>query len=96
MRNIVLALTFFLALGLPIILILFAPGRARAMRIIWALIALAAPIVAFAIIQAIPILSNNSAESTQWERFFGLIFSGSGFVLPWVIFAIFLHVKPKA
>lgn len=91
MRIFVLALTFFIAIGIPVFLILFAPGRARGVRILWALLALAAPVINFALIQTIPLLSNNSPDSTQWERFFGLLFSGSGFVLPWIIFAIFLH-----
>lgn len=91
MRIFVLTLTFAIAIAIPVLLILFAPGRSWRARILWALAALLAPAANFALIQMIPILSNNAPAATQWERFFGLIFAGSGFVLPWLIFAVFLH-----
>lgn len=90
MRVFFLALTFALVL-LPTLLILFAPEKSLRARIVWGVAAFLAPIVTFAAVRMIPTLSNNTTEAAQWERFFGLILSGGGFVLPWVFFAIFLH-----
>lgn len=94
MRIFLLALTGMFVL-LPALLILFAPGRAIGVRIVWAVAAVLGPLVTFGLTHMIPMLSNNSAEATQWERFAGLLLSGSGFFLPWVLFALFVHFKPR-
>jgi hypothetical protein len=96
MRIFVLALTFIFAVFIPALLVLFAPGKPLRARMLWALTAALSPLVSFGIVRLIPILSNNSPEAAQWERFAGLLLSGSGFVLPWLIFAVFLHRKPAA
>ena len=93
MRIFVLALTFVFAVFIPALLVLFAPGKPLRARVIWASTAALSPLVSFGIVRLIPILSNNSPEAAQWERFAGLLLSGSGFVLPWLIFAVFLHRK---
>ncbi len=90
MRIFVLALTFALVL-LPTLLILFASQKPLKSRVVWAIASFLSPLASFGIVRLIPILSNNSPEAAQWERFFGLLLSGSGFILPWVLFAIFLH-----
>jgi hypothetical protein len=90
MRIFVLALTFSLVL-LPTLLILFAAQKPLRSRVVWAIASFLSPLLTFAIIRVIPMFSNNSPEAAQWERFFGLIFTGSGFILPWILFAIFLH-----
>lgn len=90
MRVFLLALTATFVV-LPALLILFAPRRRLISRAIWAGLAILAPFLTIGPVQLLPRLTNNAADATQWERFFGLLFSGSGFVLPWVIFAVFLH-----
>ena len=94
MRIFMLALTFALVL-LPTLLILFAPKKSMSSRAIWALASFVSPVATFGIVRLIPLLSNNNPDSAQWERFFGLILSGSGFILPWIIFAVFLHRTGK-
>lgn len=94
MRMFLLGLTGLFVL-LPSLLILFAPGRPMLVRALWALAAALAPLITYGITQLFPFLTNNSPDSAQWERFFGLLFSGSGFFLPWVFFALFLHLKPR-
>lgn len=94
MRIFLLALTAMFVL-LPALLVLFAPARPIGMRIVWAIATVLAPVITFGVTQFFPLLTNNSAESSQWERFFGLLLSGSGFFLPWVMFALFVHFKPR-
>ena len=81
---------------LPVLLILFAPDAAIARRIRWAVAAFLAPIAVIALVQLMPLLTNNSAVAARWERFFGLVLMAGGFFLPWVIFALFLHGKARA
>ena len=81
---------------LPVLLILFAKGRAMKSRAIWALVAFASPIVTIAAVNVMPLLTNNAPEAQQWERFLGVVISGSGFVLPWIVFAVFLHAQGKS
>jgi predicted cobalt transporter CbtA len=90
MRIVVLALTFALVL-LPTLLILFAPQKPLRARVIWGLASFLSPLLTFAIVRIVPLLSNNTADAAQWERFFGLLLTGSGFFLPWLLFAVFLH-----
>lgn len=90
MRVLFLGITFAFVL-LPTLLILFAPQKPIRARIFWGLGAFLAPIVTFAAVRMIPILSNNTPDAAQWERFFGLVVSGGGFILPWILFALFLH-----
>jgi hypothetical protein len=92
MRVFILALIFALVL-LPTLLILFAQGASLKRRIVWAIGAFVTPIIIIAFVQVIPLLTNNAPDAHQWERFAGVVLSGSGFVLPWVIFALFLHSK---
>jgi hypothetical protein len=94
MRLFLLALTGLFVL-LPSLLILFAPGRAMAVRALWALAAFLAPLLTYGITMFFPMLTNNNPDAAQWERFFGLLLSGSGFFLPWVFFALFLHLRPR-
>jgi hypothetical protein len=93
MRIFVLALTFIFAVFIPALLVLFAPGKPLRTRAFWALAAVLSPLATFGIVRLIPLLSNNTPEAVQWERFAGLLLSGSGFILPWIIFAVFLHKK---
>jgi hypothetical protein len=90
MRLFVLALTALLVL-LPSLLILFAPERPIRARLPWALAAFLSPLVTFGLVRMVPLLSNNAPEAAQWARFLGLLLSGGGFFLPWILFAIFLH-----
>lgn len=91
MRAIALALTFALLVLLPTLLILFAPQKPLKLRIGWGLAAFLSPVLTFAAVRMIPVLSNNTPEAAQWERFFGVMLSGGGFILPWIFFALFLH-----
>lgn len=93
MRLFILAFTFVLVL-LPTLLILFASQKPLGARILWALVAFLPPFVTFGLVRLVPVLSNNAPQAAQWERFIGLIITGSGFILPWIIFAIFLHRRP--
>ncbi len=90
MRIFVISLAALLVV-LPTLLILFGRGQALRMRIFWALVAFVSPIVVIGLVWMMPALTNNAPWSGQWMRFLGLILSGGGFVLPWVIFALFLH-----
>jgi hypothetical protein len=92
MRLFILAFTFLLVL-LPTLLILLASQKPLKARLGWALASFLSPLLTFGIVRLVPVLSNNSPEAAQWERFFGLILSGSGFIMPWLIFAVFLHRK---
>lgn len=94
MRVFVLTLTLAFVL-LPVLLILLASQRSLLSRVLWALAAFLAPFATYGLTRMIAHLNNNSPDSTQWERFFGLLLSGSGFVLPWILFAIFLHGRRK-
>jgi ABC-type iron transport system FetAB permease component len=84
-----------LLIFLPVLLILFARDRTMKVRAVWAIIAFISPIATIAAVNLIPALTNNSASAQQWERFLGVVISGSGFILPWVIFALFLHAQAK-
>lgn len=90
MRVFIIGLAALLII-LPTLLILFGPGQALRKRVFWAVIAFVSPIVMIGLVWMIPILTNNAPHAAQWQRFVGLILSGGGFVLPWVIFALFLH-----
>lgn len=90
MRMFVIGLAGFLVL-LPTLLILFARGKPLLARLFWAALAFFAPIVMIMLVRALPILSNNSPDSSQWERMLGLLFAAFGFLLPWLFFARFLH-----
>lgn len=79
---------------LPAILILFAPRRALAVRIGWGLAAFLSPVISFGLTQMIPALANGSVAASQWGRFIGLLISGGGLILPWIMFAMFLHRRP--
>ena len=94
MRLIVLGIAFLLVM-LPTLLILFAGGKPLRTRIFWALFSFLSPILTFALVQMMPMLTNNSPFAAQWERFIGVILSASGFLLPWILFAVFLHEKPR-
>lgn len=95
MRIFVLALTFAMVL-LPTLLILFASHKPLRARVLWSLLSFLSPLTTFGIVRLLPLLSNNSPDAVQLERFLGLLLSGSGFVLPWIIFAVFLHRKTAA
>lgn len=84
-----------LLIFLPVLLILFARERTMRVRATWAIAAFVSPIATIAAVNLMPALTNNSADAQQWERFLGVVISGSGFILPWVIFALFLHAKAK-
>lgn len=90
MRVLFLGITLVFVL-LPTLLILFAPQKPIRARVLWGLGAFLSPVVTFAAVRMIPILSNNTPEAAQWERFFGVVVSGGGFILPWILFALFLH-----
>lgn len=94
MRLFIIGLAFVLVL-LPTLLILFAHGKTLRTRIVWAMFSFLAPIVMYAVVRSIPLLMNNVPEAQQWERFLGVVLSASGFFLPWIFFALFLHDKPK-
>jgi hypothetical protein len=94
MRLIVFGFAILLVF-LPVLLILFARGRAMRIRAIWAIIAFASPVVTIALVNLAPALTNNDVASSQWLRFLGVTLSGAGFILPWVIFALFLHAGEK-
>lgn len=94
MRLFIIGLAIILVL-LPTLLILFAHGKSLRARILWALFSFLSPIVMYAVVRAIPLLMNNVPEAQQWERFLGVVLSASGFFLPWIFFALFLHDKPK-
>lgn len=76
---------------LPALLILFAPRRALSLRLVWGLSAFFLPILAFGFVQLVPLLANNAPEAGQWGRFVGILIAGAGLILPWVLFALFLH-----
>lgn len=91
MRVFLLALTFAFVL-LPAMLIMTAPRRGLPIRLLWAGAAALAPLLTIGAVNYLPRFTNNAADATQFERLLGMMLSFSGFVLPWVIFAIFLHV----
>ncbi len=76
---------------LPALLIMFAPRKPLPMRLGWGLLAFFLPIVTFGLVQFIPTLANSAPEATHWGRLVGLLVVGAGLILPWVIFALFLH-----
>jgi len=90
MRFFITALAFGLVL-LPSLLILLARHRPLAARLGWGLLAFLSPVVMVGLVQTLPALNNDAPDAAQWERFLGLILSGSGLILPWVMFALFLH-----
>lgn len=95
MRLIVLGLVV-LFIFLPVMLILFAKGRSMKARAVWAIGAFLSVVVPVALVNLMPFLTNNVLQAQQWERFIGVLVSASGIILPWVIFALFLHAKAKA
>jgi hypothetical protein len=76
---------------LPAILILFAPRQPLTPRLLWGLLAFLSPVLAFGLTQLMPSLTNNLPGATQWGRLAGLLIAGAGLILPWVMFALFLH-----
>lgn len=91
MRVIALGLIALLVL-LPSLLILLATHRALAARIPMALAAFLAPVVMIGLVSATPYLMNNVRDAPQWAHLIGLLLWACGFFLPWIIFALFLHV----
>lgn len=94
MRVIILGLLVLLVL-LPSLLILFARHRPARQRIPMALAAFLSPIIIFGLVSASPYLMNDVRNAPQWAHFLGLVFWGAGFFLPWVLFALFLHMGEK-
>jgi hypothetical protein len=95
MRFIILGLVVLFIL-LPVLLILFAKGRSLKARVVWGVGAFLSVVVPVALVNLLPVLTNNAPQAQQWERFIGVLVSASGIILPWVIFALFLHSKTKA
>lgn len=93
MRLIALGLMVLLVL-LPSLMILFAKHRAFSVRAPMAALAFVSPIVMIALVNMLPWLTNNSPTATQWAHLIGLGLWALGFFLPWVIFALFLHIGP--
>ena len=94
MRSFIIAIAALLVL-LPSLLVLFAPRHSLGTRALWAMAAFLAPVATIGIAQLVPMLSNNAADATQWQRMLGILLAGSGFFLPWVIFAYFLNHPSK-
>lgn len=94
MRSFIFAVSALLVL-LPSLLVLFAPKHSLATRALWAMAAFLAPVLTIGLAQLVPMLSNNVAEATQWQRMIGILLAGSGFFIPWVIFASFLNRPAK-
>lgn len=94
MRLVILGLVI-LFIFLPVMMILFAKGRNMRVRAIWAIGAFVSVVVPVALVNLLPMLTNNAPAAQQWERFIGVVVSASGIILPWVIFALFLHAKEK-
>ncbi|CAN1518630.1 hypothetical protein MCEMSEM23_01011 [Rhabdaerophilaceae bacterium] len=78
---------------LPSLLILFASHRGVKARIPMAIAAFASPFVMIGLVNMVPALWNNTPQAPQWLHMLGIVLWGSGFFLPWVIFALFLHMK---
>lgn len=91
MRLIALGLLILLVL-LPSLLILLAKHRALATRIPMALAAFLSPVVMIGLVSAAPYLMNDVRHAPQWAHFIGLLLWAGGFFLPWIIFALFLHI----
>ncbi len=94
MRIFLLGLTFSF-IFLPALLILLANHRPLGARIRWGLLAFLAPVIAYGLVQMVPWLANNAADASAWGRFAGLLLTGAGFFLPWILFAFFLHSATK-
>lgn len=94
MRSFIIAVAVLLVL-MPSLLVLFAPRYSLGTRALWAMAAFLAPAVTIGIAQIVPQFANNSADAMQWQRMLGILVAGSGFFLPWVIFACFLNRPPK-
>ncbi|MCA3633735.1 MAG: hypothetical protein INF16_13220 [Methylobacterium sp.] len=93
----------FLPLGLivllvllPSLLILFATHRPLKARIPMATMAFISPVLMFGLVNMLPYLTNDVRNAPQWAHLVGLVLWGAGFFLPWLIFALFLHVGRKA
>jgi hypothetical protein len=91
-RIFILSLTFGLIL-LPALLILFARHKPLRMRILWGMAAFLMPFIMLGLVNLVPGLVNHSPDSSQAFRFLGLVLSGAGFFLPWILFAVFLHKR---
>jgi nitrate/nitrite transporter NarK len=94
MRVVVLGLLVLLVL-LPSLLILFARHRPSRLRIPMALAAFLSPVVIFGLVSASPFLMNDVRNAPQWAHLLGLVMWGAGFFLPWILFALFLHLGEK-
>lgn len=92
MRIFILSLTFALIL-LPAVLIFLAHHKPLRTRMVWGMAALFTPVVMLLLVNLVPSLVNNSPDASQAFRFLGLVLSGAGFFLPWVMFAVFLHKR---
>ena len=95
LRFLILGLLVLLVL-LPSLLILFATHRPLAARLPMAIAAFASPLVMIGLVNLMPYLTNDVRHAPQWAHVLGLALWGTGFFLPWVIFALFLHMGRKA
>jgi nitrate/nitrite transporter NarK len=91
MRIVVLGLLVLLVL-LPSLLILFARHRPARIRLPMAMAAFLSPIVMIGLVSAAPYLMNDVRNAPQWAHMLGLMMWAGGFFLPWIIFALFLHM----
>lgn len=94
MRIIALGLLVLLVL-LPSLLILLAKHRTMAVRVPMAALAFLSPVILIGLVSMFPFLTNNAPNAPQWAHFVGLVMWAGGFFLPWIIFALFLHMGQK-
>lgn len=80
---------------LPSLLILLAKHRALAARMPMALLAFLSPVILFGLVSLFPFLTNDAPNAPQWAHFLGLVMWAGGFFLPWIVFALFLHMGQK-
>jgi hypothetical protein len=94
MRIIALGVLVLLVL-LPSLLILLAKNRALAARLPMATLAFLSPVVLIGLVNLFPYFTNNAPNAPQWAHFLALVMWAGGFFLPWVIFALFLHMGAR-
>lgn len=95
MRLVIFGLLIALVL-LPSLLILFAKHRPAGIRIPMALAAFLSPVLMIGLVSAAPYLMNDVRNAPQWAHMLGLALWAGGFFLPWIIFALFLHMGQKS
>lgn len=78
---------------LPSLLILFATHRGVALRVPMAVAAFVSPFLMIGLVNMMPSLWNNTPQAPQWAHMLGIVLWGAGFFLPWIFFALFLHMK---